>query len=402
MTIFKIIRRNYYSLFVVLAAIIFLANCADLKVTKVTNSNNASVKGIRYYLPKPYLQVTPQADGTILVDVIYLPDKSQAYAIDASSQLSSYTFQASRDEKGILTAIEYKASTTAVGQQLAASAGAAAVQAYNVSAAQQTAVQSLVNTAAANVDVSNANLQAAIAALANDKAMGANTTILLSDNNAVAQTQAKLQAAQQALQRVRNSTQVTGTTIASGPLATTTAPTMGTIFGQQTWTTATVANLPNKFAPVLFAINDTISGEKENVGLNAIRSEIPGSSLATNAEVEEDVTKEAQHTFETVATALGPPTLFPLAQMVSSSNKKATVSFSRGIDNISTAGIYTDPDNIDMKKVGILDSDSRTISFDISGLSPRDYVISATFTYYVADGQASSLVTLKTKLTIIK
>jgi hypothetical protein len=55
-----------------------------------------------------------------------------------------------------------------------------------------------------------------------------------------------------------------------------------------------------------------------------------------------------------------------------------------------------------MNKTGILDSDNRTISFDISGLSPGDYVISVTFTYYVADGQISSPATLKTKLTIIK
>ena len=170
MTIIRSLQAKGYARFIVFTAAILLVGCADLTVRSVTDGKDATVVGVRYYLPKPYLQVTPQADGTISVDVVYLPDKSRAYAIDTSSKLSSYTFQVSRDEKGLLTAIEYKASTAAIGQQVATSAGAAAVQAYNMRAAQQTAVQSQVNTAAAAVDSANGGLLAAQAALSSDQA----------------------------------------------------------------------------------------------------------------------------------------------------------------------------------------------------------------------------------------
>jgi hypothetical protein len=408
------VRGYRHAPLIVVATAFLLAGCAELTVTKVTDSNNATVAGVRYYLPKPYLQVTPQADGTISVDVIYLPDKTHAYAIDTSSKLSSYTLQVSRDEKGLLTAIEYKASTTAVGQQLAASAGAAAVQAYNIRAAQQAAVQTQVNTAAAAVDTANANLQAANAALASDKALGASETALLSDNNAVAQAAAKLQAAQQALQRVQITAQAVNTSVASGPAGSTTAPQMGTIFGQPTWSTATVANLPSKFGPLLFAINDTVkntpSGKVESVELKAVTSDIPGSISANDNELEDKVKSGAQRAFETVATALGPPTLAPLSQTVLQANKQASVSFSRAICEpstkeckaLSSKEVFTDPGHTDTNTAGTLGNDYRTVSIDITKLIPGDYEIDLTFTYPVAPQQVMGPVTLKAKFTVAK
>jgi hypothetical protein len=401
-------------LIVVAAVFLLVAGCADLTVTKVTDSNNATVAGVRYYLPKPYLQVTPQADGTISVDVVYLPDKTHAYAIATSSKLSSYTFQVSRDEKGLLTAIEYKASTTAVGQQLAASTGAAAVQAYNIRAAQQAAVQTQVNTAAAAVDTANATLQAANAALASDQAHGVQN--LASDYNAVNQAAAKLQAAQQALQRVQTTAQAVSTSVASGTAASTTAPQMGNLFGQPTWNTAAVASLPSKFGPVLFAINDTVSGRVESVTLKAVTSSIPQSELAAKDELEDGVVRAAQPTFETVATALGPPTLFPLTQSVRISDKVAKVVFSRAIcipskdcSQPSAAAVYkspshedVNPKNQDPKKVGTLGNDYRTFAIDITKLSPGDYEIDLTFTYPVAPSQLMGPVTQKVKFTVTK
>lgn len=405
--IVRSLRGESRALLIVFAMSILLAGCADLTVTKVTDTNNPTVAGVRYYLPKPYLQVTPQTDGTISVDVIYLPDKSHAYAISTSSKLSSYTFQVSRDEKGLLTAIEYKASTTAVGQQLAASAGAAAVQAYNIRAAQQAAVQTQVNTAASAADTANANLQAANAALASDQANNAQPNVLAQDRNAVAQATAKLQAAQQALQRVRSTSQAVSTSVAPGPAATTSAPQMGTAFGQPTWPAPAVANLPNKFGPVLFAINNKIEDGKETVDLVAVTDNIPGSTLAK--EYEEGVVPQAQPTFETVATALGPPTLSPLSQSVSLAGKKATVSFSRAICEPSaksckpiSATVLTDPGGLDTKTSGTLDNDYRTISIDISKLQPGNYEIDVTFTYPVAPNQSLGPVTQKAKFTVLK
>jgi hypothetical protein len=328
--------------------------------------------------------------------VIYLPDKTHSYAIDTSSKLSDYTFQVSRDEKGLLIAIEYKASTTVVGQQLAASAGAAAVQAYNVRAAQQAAVQAQVNTAAAAVDTANANLLAAKAALASDQAQ--NVPNLASDYNAVAQAAAKLQAAQQALQRVQQTAQAVSASVASGPAASTTEPTIGAIFGQPTWTTAAVANLPNKFGPVLFAINDTGS----SVTLTAVTGNVPNSLQVEGKELEGGVVPGAQPAFETVATALGPPTLSPTTQAVSASQKTAKVVFSRPIEQLTESSVLTDPGGQPTNVKGTIGSDKETVSIDLTTLQPGDYVIGLTFTYKLPPDQEMPAVTLKAKFTVTK
>src|ERR1700743_737459 len=99
--------------------VLLLAGCSsNLDVKKVDIDHPEAAVGVTYYLPKPFLVASPQADGTVNFDVIYLPDKSHEYAIQPSSSLSAHTFQISRDEKGFLNSVEYKADTSMVGQQL--------------------------------------------------------------------------------------------------------------------------------------------------------------------------------------------------------------------------------------------------------------------------------------------
>lgn len=371
--------------------LIVIAGCASLDVTQVTNDNKGTVKGVHYYLPKPFLQVTPQADGSIEVDVIYLPDKAHEYAIDTSSHLSDFTFQVSRDEKGLLNSVEYKASTSVVAQQLATSAGAAAAQQYNLSAVQQAAVQSQVNTAAANVDTANGNLQAALAALASDQEMGVQS--LAADRNAVAQAAAKLSAAQEALQRVRSTSQAVSTTVSAGPVASTTEPSMGNTFGQPTWNTSTVASLPGRYAPVLLAINDT----GDAVQLKTITEDVPGSVSVTQEQLEGGVTLNAQPAFETVSLALGPPAISPKAQTVSLSKKVAQLVVSRPIDSVQATitDAHGKAAKADVTKVGT------TLSIDITPFAPGDYTIGLSITYSAGSTAAMPSVTTTAQLTII-
>jgi hypothetical protein len=92
-----------------------LVGCAGVTVTKVTSQNEGAVKGMRYSLPKPFIQATPQADGTIAVDIVYLPDSNNTYAFDTYSYFSSYSFQVAPDRFGMLNAVEFKENTSAVG-----------------------------------------------------------------------------------------------------------------------------------------------------------------------------------------------------------------------------------------------------------------------------------------------
>jgi hypothetical protein len=96
----------YFSLIGGLA--LLAGGCAEIKVTRVTIENDANAEGIRYALPKPFLQVSPRPDGTAAVDVIYLPDSSNVYAVDTWGWLSSSTFQVALDSGGLLSAMEFK------------------------------------------------------------------------------------------------------------------------------------------------------------------------------------------------------------------------------------------------------------------------------------------------------
>jgi multidrug efflux pump subunit AcrA (membrane-fusion protein) len=328
---------------------------------------------------------------------MYLPDKSRSYAIDPSSHWSSYTFLVARDEKGLLSAIEFKASTTAVGQQLAQSAGAAAAQAYNLRTAQLVAAQTQVNTAQAAVDTAQAATDAARAQLDSDLATGAAPAAIAADRAALAQAEAKLAVARQALQRAQTTSQAVSTSISAGSVATTSGPTMGTSFTNPAWPPPTVYNLPEKFGPVLFAIND--SGT--SVELKAVTAHMPGSRLAQPAELREGVVGAAQPTFETVLAALPAPILAPLEHSVSRASKMVTFAFDRAIADIATAEVTGDT-NARTDVTAALAEGKRTLNVDVSTLAPGTYRLSVTFTYPVDNRGHVMTATKNVKLTVTK
>ena len=302
-----------------------LVGCANITVSKVIPQNDSSVPGIRYCLPKPFIQAVPQADGSIAVDVVYLPDTSHTYAIDTSTWMASSTFQVALDAGGGLTAVEFKQNNSVVGQQAALSAGAAAAQTYNAQAAQLVAAQTAVNTAQSSVDSLQAAADAAQAQLEADTASKASAATLATDTSNLAQTKAKLQDAQQVLARVKNTpVVVAGTAAAATPLSSS-PPTPGTTgFGPQTWTTPSLYTLPENHGAVLYAINEggTLDPDSKSdtrfVSLKAV---------ANNGKTQPD--------FATVGYALGAPSLQPTNMVYPISGKKAVFFFSRPVDSVS-------------------------------------------------------------------
>src|SRR5260221_8073926 len=66
--------------------------CSTPRLTVSKVQGSPEPKGIRYSLPKPFLLVTPNpsGDGSLTVEVIYLPDESNTYAIDGSTRRGKY------------------------------------------------------------------------------------------------------------------------------------------------------------------------------------------------------------------------------------------------------------------------------------------------------------------------
>jgi hypothetical protein len=386
-----------------LLSILLLAGCANLTVTHVTPGNQATVQGVRYYLPKPFLQVVPKADGTVSVTVIYLPNTSREYAVDTTSLASSYTFQIARDPLGLLSGVEYKADTTAVGQQLAASAQAAAVQSYNLNASQLATVQAQVNAAQSAVDAATSALAVAQAALSSDTANPSTTASqLATDNSNVQQAMARLQAAQDVLRRTQASSQNVANTISTATPVTTSGPTMGTALTAPNLTPP-LYNLPSKFGAVLFAVNEDANG----VSLTAVTSEIPGTGLGSKGELNEGVKDVAQRTFDTIGTALGAPLLQPAFQTAKLSDKQAVFTFSRAITGVSGFIVQTDatppvPATIPSSPDGPLQDDHKTLKLDISKLSAGStYVITMNYIWPVdSDRHHDLTATAQVKLTV--
>lgn len=112
--------------------------------------------GLHYYLPQPFIQVTPYPDGTIVVEVIYLPDPKNEYAIQASSYFGQYTLDVNRTEKGFLETVSFNADSTGVAKQLIQSGA-------NLRAADIEAKAAKATAEAADAKAASDKLTAAIA-----------------------------------------------------------------------------------------------------------------------------------------------------------------------------------------------------------------------------------------------
>jgi hypothetical protein len=365
-----------------------LSGCADFTVTRVTPGNANYVKGVRYYLPKPFLLAVPQSNGTVQVSVVYLPDTSKEYAIDSSSGLfSSYSVQALTDPSGILTGVQYSADTTAVGAQAAATAGAVVAQVYNYRAAQASAVQTQVNSAQTALITAQANYQAAAAQLNADTQNAASVTptvvatIIPADNAAVAQALAKLQIQQTALLQVEATNQAATATAGAATPITPTAPAAGSLTPSP-WTAPVALDLPERFGPVLYAIDDTVDCNGcERLRLDAVTTTFSGHD--SDADLVQDATKEfkpgpAQQAFQTVV--IQPPLIAVPVAPFKPSQKWAIFVFSQQVYDLKNV-VVTASGQAYLPAPTIKWDTVAQITVDIGNLPPGGYELVVTYTY---------------------
>jgi hypothetical protein len=361
-----------------------LAGCAEFSVKKVPTDPNAPVpSGIRYSLPKPLIQVTPQADGTIGVEVLYLPDSEHTYAIESESWMSSYTSQVLVNQSGFLTAVEFKANTGGLGQQVAASAGAAASQVYNIKAAQISAAQTVANAAQTSLDTARVARDQAQAQLNTDIANPATPAATLNaDRAALAKAQAQYDDAQQVLNRAHSTAQFASVTATSGgpavAAATPTATPSSGGFTLPTWTNPAPHSLPENYGPVLFAVHDTGT----DVALLTIKVKVSDGSTAA-----------AQPVYETTSGALLQPSLGPDNAPVVAGSAPATFVFTRPVNLItsSTISSFTNPPKtIVADAQASLGSDKVTLSLPVKGLATGQYYLNLGFNYFNSSSEAKA------------
>lgn len=138
-----------------------------VSVRKVTDKNDATVCGTRYYLPQPFIVARPQSDGSLDVTVEYLPDPTEQYAVCSWSALATHQLSLKLD-KGMLSEVNWVADSSAVAAEGVKAAGEvrktaieAEVEAAKAQQAkQETATSGLLTAiAAAQVEVAQAQAQ---------------------------------------------------------------------------------------------------------------------------------------------------------------------------------------------------------------------------------------------------
>ena len=87
-----------------------LSGCTTLMSGDPATKDGA---GIRYSLPAPHIFLNPQADGTITVEVKYLPDPNNTYTLNIDSYLSNTTFNVGL-ENGMLTSLALDSKSSEV------------------------------------------------------------------------------------------------------------------------------------------------------------------------------------------------------------------------------------------------------------------------------------------------
>lgn len=140
-----------------------LTLCACVSTVNVKRADVGTPPGIRYFLPTPFLQVTTAADGTMSVQIIYLPDPKHEYAVQASSYVGGYTLEVNRNEKGFLETVTFNSDSTVVASQLATSAGNLRAAEIDQALAKSKAEQTDAKTKADKVAAALANAEKTLA-----------------------------------------------------------------------------------------------------------------------------------------------------------------------------------------------------------------------------------------------
>jgi len=206
--------------------------------------------------------MSPQSDGSVKVDVIYLPDADNTYAIDTWSFMSSLAYQTSLDQSGLLNQIEFKQSTTAVGQQVAASGSAMAAQVINLQNAQLLAQQTQMDTAQTAVDqaqtavsVDQKNLD-----LLKQRGLADSDPSVVTARSTLALDQVRLQRSTAILDRTHEATRVTNSNAAPGSAISTT-PMSTSVWGTvPAWTPPPSYLVPGNRGAGLYCLNEDQAG----------------------------------------------------------------------------------------------------------------------------------------------
>jgi len=246
----------------VLIGLVSMSACSSLRVHKANSSFNGS--GIRYALPVTMIQVAPQPEGKIDVQVLYLPDSDNTYAIDTECIMSAYAFDVDVDESGFLTRIDFKKNTGAVPQQALASGGVIAAQIANAKNMELVAVQGQVDSALASVDNARkavASAQTRVEFLESQQQPDGNALNAAKLEYALAVSDLELKTS--ILERARNTSRTVALSASSVTPLALAAPVLAANADAGNEQRSTPLSIPGQLGPVLYVIDEGVDADKK-------------------------------------------------------------------------------------------------------------------------------------------
>ena len=138
--------------------VLLLSACSSVEVNRVVDGDDQ--EGLRYCLPQPFLVVTPQPDGKVDVKIEMHADRSQQYAINASSFLAMHRLE-TKLSKGLLSSVKWNGRSDAVAAEAVKAAGAIAEKELEVEKARQDAARERAEEQADKIEALQAKLEEA-------------------------------------------------------------------------------------------------------------------------------------------------------------------------------------------------------------------------------------------------
>jgi hypothetical protein len=241
--------------------------CTTITVKKVDSAKEPG-NGLRYSLPKPFIRMTPQVDGSVEADVVLLPDADNTYEISGSSTFAKHALNVTT-AGGMLTKIEWNADGSAATAQAIQSASAIAQKELERTATERQAERTTL--AAAEKAVVDTKLTLRIAQEKLRLLIEAGSPEPDTRNAAIAVEEAKirLEAAEASLaalrgQRVAGNKRVDAGDARTSSAASQESPAAGDLAGVQPEHVTMIRG------PILYAVNERMRGNSPTVELKAV------------------------------------------------------------------------------------------------------------------------------------
>lgn len=376
--------------------ILVVTGCTSVTVRPVDSASPEV--GIRYSLPKPVLHVTPSFDGSVNVEVIFIPDPENTYAISSYTVLAAHSLEV-MVSKGLLQKMGTVTDTTVVAADFVRAAGAVSGDVLKQEAVATEKRETNIAAARTALDTAETNLDAAEAKLA---AM-VKPEEIKTQEIVVAELKSRRDRAQVLLERemkrlpstvptpgsFKASIQGSGITLEKLPAPTTAGDAAATMLAK----TIGGAGKAKVWGALLYAVDEGVVGQGENQRPTVVLRPFEIRRLTSGQDgLNESAKKQQQFDTTSVPTVQIPKrdkTGVITVYLDDKNRGNFEIKTEYPIAELGSQPFVLKPSSQKQPAVA-LESGGKTVRVDVSGMNAGQYKIVIKFKYKTAEGKLES------------